>query len=219
MHCKENKGYNLDMPLRTGVIYLGVFFLFASIPALVWGLLPMHESSKNLDIPEIGSSSLVWTPDIRSDDEGWITLTIDTNQSQNSSVLVKNGPQYAKYSSKNQAEVNKIAGARLELSGMNISPGDTMVQPLRSGKQVRFYWRISPLRVGGFNGTVWLYAKATSQNGEMRLDQPLSAQTIVLRSGTFLGLTGPQARTCGAVCSLFAAVLVIGGGLKKIILN
>jgi hypothetical protein len=195
-------------------IYFGLVVLVISTPALLWGFLPARESTLELEIPNAALTTLLWTPAIRSEDEGWIRLTVsgfEYSQFQEGTIPESSETSPAAVPS----AAIPVVEARLELAGMRINPGVSMSQPLPPDKPIWFQWQISPARTGDFTGSVWLYLNQIPGNGGEWSRQPLSIQPIAIETSEFVGMNGSQARSIGAVGGFVGLGVTVGLWLKK----
>jgi hypothetical protein len=198
------------MPLRKAGIFLGFTLMLASLAALIWGYLSPKETTTELEIPGLGGSVLLWTPVIRSADEGRVSLSIDPIESGidgRSIAPVNLKPGFAGQNNTGSPAFNTIAEARLDLAGMEILPNQTMTQRLSAGNPVSFNWAFASHGNGNYTGQVWLYTVDVSRAGLLGDRQPVSVQPVAVRSVEFLGLGGPQMRLLGFLGILLAGIL------------
>lgn len=100
-----------------------------------------------------------------------------------------------------------IAEARLDLAGMEVSPGEVIAQALLPGKAVSFFWSVSPDEVGSFRGTVWLKLRFLPLDGGPESERMLTSQIIEIQSVNLLGLGGASARLLGGLGAVLGGMI------------
>jgi hypothetical protein len=102
---------------------------------------------------------------------------------------------------------NVTAEARLDLAGMEVSPTDSIFEPLSRGQSATFFWSIHPQEVGKYRGTVWLHLNFTDKSTGEQSRIAVSAQLVEIEAVDFFGLSVNVARTSGVVGSIVGGVV------------
>jgi len=161
-------------------------------------------------IPETRRLTLEFPPSIRAGDADTIRLTLEVDNLGNltpTAILEGNVVTGQTVQIPNLYDTHKvIAEARLDLAGVEMSPSETISEPLYPGQSVTFYWSVRPQEVGDYRGTVWLHLRFVPKNGGEEERRAISAQPIEIHATTFLGLSGSLARSAGGVGSVIGAV-------------
>ena len=97
--------------------------------------------------------------------------------------------------------------ARLEMGGLEVEPAGTLTRPLFLGQAVRFEWDLIPMQARVYEGTAWLYLRFMPKDGSPGNSWPISAQRVEIRTDSFLGLSGIQARRLGGTGTLLGLAL------------
>jgi hypothetical protein len=162
-------------------------------------------------IPEDRWLSLEWPSTIRVGDSNVIRMSLEMSEAEKITPTAQvEGREIHGETARFPnlyATHNVIAEARLDISGLQVAPAYEIVETLRPGKAVRFYWSIRSYGLGTFQGTVWLHLHFISTKGEIESQLPITAQRIEIRSVSFLGLGGFNARLLGSMGTLAGSVL------------
>lgn len=102
--------------------------------------------------------------------------------------------------------------ARLELAGVDISPGYRLIQTVTPGKPVSFRWQLTASQVGISEGTVWFFWATASGGQEQRL--PILARQIKVKVGGFLGLPILAVWIVALVCMVVGVILFFFKGKR-----
>jgi hypothetical protein len=102
---------------------------------------------------------------------------------------------------------NVTAEARLDMAGMEVRPPGSILEPLKRGQSVTFYWSIRPPETGVYRGTVWLHLNFADKSTGEASRIAVSAQIIEIEAVDFFGLPLNVARTSGVVGSVVGGVL------------
>lgn len=102
---------------------------------------------------------------------------------------------------------NVVAEARLDLAGMEVSPPESIFEPLKRGQSVTFYWSIRPQETGAYRGTAWLHLNFTEKSTGEESRIAVSAQIIEIEAVDFFGLSVNLARTSGVVGSIVGGIV------------
>ena len=102
---------------------------------------------------------------------------------------------------------NVTAEARLDLAGMEVTPADSIFEPLSRGQSATFYWSIRPQETGKYRGTVWLHLNFTDKSTGEQSRIAVSAQLVEIEAVDFFGLSVNVARTSGVVGSIIGGVV------------
>ncbi len=100
-----------------------------------------------------------------------------------------------------------LAELRLEMVGMDIYPSDTVIEPLRPGQSLPFFWSLRPRELGRLTGTLWFYLRFIPKNGGPERRQAISAQEIEIESTTLFGLQAEAARWLGLAGVFISSLL------------
>ncbi len=102
---------------------------------------------------------------------------------------------------------NVTAEARLDLAGMEVTPTDSIFEPLSRGQSATFYWSIRPQETGKYRGTVWLHLNFTDKSTGEESRIAVSAQLVEIEAVDFFGLSVNLARTSGVIGSVVGGVI------------
>lgn len=102
---------------------------------------------------------------------------------------------------------NVTAEARLDLAGMDVTPPESIFEPLKRGQSATFYWSIRPQETGVYRGTVWLHLNFEDRSTGESSRIAVSAQIIEIEAVDFFGLSVNVARTSGVVGSIVGGVV------------
>lgn len=178
---------------------LGILVLLASLALLAWGVWPVGRSTRQADLrlPSGGvyNLELAWPSWMRLGDPDVIRLELKVGDG---SIPVP-------------GEHNRLVEGRLEASGLMVVPAGEVLEPLRPGRQVVFFWSVLPAQPGELEAVAWvnLYSQA---GANLELDgQLLTAQKIPIRTFALLGLDGRQARFIGDLGILLGMLLCLEG--------
>ncbi len=99
------------------------------------------------------------------------------------------------------------AEARLDMAGMQVRPPGSILEPLKRGQSVTFYWSIRPQATGVYRGTVWLHLNFADKSTGEESRIAVSAQIIEIEAVDFFGLSVNIARTSGVIGSVVGGVI------------
>jgi hypothetical protein len=169
------------------------------------------------EIPEERQLVLEWPEKIRVGDSDVIRVTLEVNEDNTitpTAIIAGHETRGEPVQIPNlYATHNVFAEASLDVTGLEISPASEIVEPMRPGRPVSFYWSVRPDKVGSLRGLVWVHLHfiPISEGLESRI--PLTAQVLDIEAVNFLGLGGNGARLFGVLGSLVGSVL----GLDNVI--
>ena len=162
-------------------------------------------------IPESRRVTLEYPPRIRAGDSDVVRLTLEVD------TLGNVTPTAETQGNKVVGKVVQIpnlydthfvlAEARLDLAGVDVSPGGEISEPLLPGQSVTFYWSVHPGSGGTYRGTAWLFLRFIDKVTKAESRSPVSAQTVEISTSDLMGMGGGVARTLGGVGSVVGAVL------------
>jgi hypothetical protein len=107
--------------------------------------------------------------------------------------------------------------SRLETAGLEVLPTGEILEPLLSGRQAVFYWRVLAEQSGDHEVVAWvsLHARAEesgkSSSQASQQGQLLTAQKIPIRAVELFGLNGQMARLLGGIGLVFGLALCVDG--------
>lgn len=136
---------------------------------------------------------------LEMDESGSLTPTVEIPGHTTSGQPVQIPNLYATHSVQAQA--------RLDISGMNVSPQNTLSQSLLPGERVTFYWSVRPEQVGTYRGTVWFGLRFLPRDGGAAIEKAVSAQLLEIQCTDFFGLSGTAARIAGGIGMLVSSLL------------
>lgn len=184
---------------------LAILLAGCSIILLGWSVLPISPSTIGIPVSLDetmakglpGKVEITWQEQMRLGEPARVSLRLPA-------VEASNLPATA------QAE------ARLELSGVDITPGFDLRQTVTPGREVNFTWQVWGAQPGELSGRVWLFWTVTVNGSEERL--PVLARQLALQVVAFLGLPVWVARliaVAGLLGAAGAAWLRPARGKKK----
>ena len=100
-----------------------------------------------------------------------------------------------------------IAEARLDMVGVETRPPSTVSEPLHPGQPVIFYWSVMPWLTGNYRGTAWLHFRVVDNMTGTESQKAISAQSMEIRTESFLGFSAQWVRTLGVLGIAFGGVL------------
>ena len=104
---------------------------------------------------------------------------------------------------------NIVVEARLDLAGMEFTPGGEIAEPLRPNVPVKFIWSVKPEEPGAYRGTIWVHLRFIPLDGGDPTRQALTAQIIDVDAVNLLGLGGKSARVIGALGVVVGVILIM----------
>lgn len=163
-------------------------------------------------IPEQRLLTLEWPPRVREGDSERIYLTLEVDEAGNITPVARSEGHETRgelVEIPNLYETHSVfADARLDLAGVEISPGPEQTEALRPGQPLIFGWSIRPQDVGTYRGTVWLHLRFVPRDPGGQEDRILiTAQKIEINSVNLFGLGGTPARLLGGVGALLGSLL------------
>ncbi|MEA4909645.1 MAG: hypothetical protein GYA17_07835 [Chloroflexi bacterium] len=102
---------------------------------------------------------------------------------------------------------NRVAEARLEISGLDFAPHSILSTPLQPGQDVTFRWKIRSSYAGQYAGKLWLFLNDYSAGTHTTQENPVLARQIQIQSRTVLGQPVPYVRWACLVGGLAAILL------------
>lgn len=199
-----------------------------SLAMLLWGIWDYRKASRTISspiilptlapdptqtptIPEYRILVLEWPQNIRIGDSDVIRMSLETGESGKRAHATQiPGPVVQGGIAQNlnlYDTHNVLAEASLDIGGLQVAPATDIVETLRPGRAVRFYWSVRPGSLGTFRGTIWLHLHFIPIKGGTESRLPLTAQMIEIRSIHFLGLGGMSARLLGSMGTLAGSIL------------
>lgn len=165
--------------------------------------------------------TLEWPPKIRVGDSDVIRLTLEVDEQGNLTPTA----QIAGHETRAETVFipdlydthNILAEARLDMSGVQVTPAGEVSEPLAPGQAVSFFWSVKPEEVGAYRGTIWVHLRFIPLDGGPESRKPLSALPIELQTVNFLGLGGKAARLFGFLGTLLGSALGLDDILSWII--
>lgn len=162
-------------------------------------------------VPERRRLTLEFPPKIRAGDSDLLFLTLEVDDLGNITPTVQlegNAASGEVIEFPNLYETHQvIAEARLDLAGVEVSPGDVVSEALSPGNPIRFQWSIHPANVGVYRGTVWLYLRFLDKQTGEESRKTMSAQIVEIEAVNLWGLSGEFARTTGIVGSVLGTIM------------
>jgi len=184
--------------------------LTASIIFLVWGFCPAPEKTQKLRIPGVGQQYLTWSSRIRRGETGSLKLVFDSAELGIGGIAthvseideVENNYQLRLHPTD-----HILVETRVEIPGVLIRPGEELIQPLKSGERLTFYWQFTPKESGEIEGEIWLYLNVISEDRRDDFRNPVSIVSIHSRTIDLFGMTGQTVRIFGIISICIALVL------------
>jgi hypothetical protein len=213
---------------------LTILILIVSLVFVLWGFWPLGHSVRILQISpddlspdpahgtispaskvnSVGQLVLQMQPVIRKGESSKIQLTLENDQkgiSPSDIRLISHaGHSFEAY--------RILAEARLEVSGVEVSPSDSLTQSWIPGQPAVFSWNLDSSETGLYQGTVWFTFRFLPIAGGSEIQKTISAQRIEVKSIDLLGWGSPWARFLGGIgivlCGLSGLAMVF---IKKIL--
>ncbi|MEW6717342.1 MAG: hypothetical protein AB1345_07560 [Chloroflexota bacterium] len=183
----------------------------APLPTLEAQPLPLEAPTPVPAIPEKRMLTLEWPAEMRVGDADIVRLSLEVDESGKLTPTAEIAGHEVigeAVEIPNLYETHHIlAQARLDMAGVQLSPSEAIIEPLRPGEKVTFYWSIRLGETGTYRGTVWLHLRFIPKDGGPEVSQALSAQLIEIQASSFLGLKGPMARLLGGLSALLGSVI------------
>jgi hypothetical protein len=198
--------------MRRLTILHGIAFIniTASLIFLVWGYYPALEKTQKLRIPGVGQQYLTWPSRIRTGETGPLKLVFDSAE-LGIGGIANHGSETVDFENNYQLLLHPtdhiLVETRVEIPGVQIRPGEELIQPLKSGEKLTFNWQITPKESGEIEGEIWLYLNVISKDRVDDIRHPVSILSIHSRSIDFFGLTGQTVRIFGIIGICIALVL------------
>jgi hypothetical protein len=104
--------------------------------------------------------------------------------------------------------------ARLDISGLDVTPDEVERRQLHLGNSVSFYWSISPTEVGEYRGVIHIDLVFAPKSGGVEEYLSLPSQLVDIRGVNLFGMSGQTARLVGGVGTLIGSIL----GLDNVVL-
>jgi len=168
-----------------------------SVALFGWGVwpLPRHTQVVGLALPEEApiqsAARFVFQPAMRAGDSQIVELHVE---------------------GKKEAATPMVLAARLDLPLTEVRPSEAVSTTLAEGRGASFYWEVKPHFVEEVRGRLWMYLRRPSHAaGGEEGQQVIAAPAVVIRSTSWWGWTGRQARMWGLVGMLAGAVMAFVG--------
>jgi hypothetical protein len=162
-------------------------------------------------LPERRLLSLEWPSRIHVGSSDTIRLSLDVDPKGQLTPQVEVGGHQVTGQTVNIPDLyethNIVAEARLDIAGLQISPEDTMNEPMVRGERTIFYWSVSPTQAGDYRGTLWLFLNIIPKNGGQPDRRPLLARPIEIQATTVLGLPANVAEISGVAGGVISTIL------------
>lgn len=146
-----------------------------------------------------GSGSDVIILTLEVDDQGNITPTAVVGGNIVEGDVIEIPNLYATH--------NVTARAVFQVANMEVNPSDTIAQPLKQGRPVKFIWTIRAQDVGTYEAVVQLFLnfenRETGENDEIAI----SAQFIKITVEDFFGFSTDFVKTSGVVGSVLGTIV------------
>ena len=155
----------------------------------------------SLDWPKavrVGDSDTLWLR-IEVDESGKITPTVRSEGHEVTGRAVEIPDLY-------ETHVIK-AVARLDISGMTVTPEGEEFRQMLPNKTVEFAWSVSPQQEGLFRGTLWVYMDVTPRTGGLAERETLMAVPLEIEGRSIIGLPANVARWGGLAGTGLSMVL------------
>lgn len=183
----------------------------------MWSIYPLPIESKRLRVPGIGQLNLAWNPQIRMGGFGFLELEFDAAElgiggNAGNETGINNMGDVRQFSLDSTDHI--LVETRVEIQGVQIEPGEELIQPVRSGQNLTFKWQIAPYQSGDIEGELWIYLKILSADRGDVNRLPISIQSFHTQAVDLLGLTGQTARIFGIMGICIALIMwrtIIGG--------
>ena len=200
---------------------LAFIILTASLIFLAWGYYPALEDTQKLRVPGVGQQSLTWTSRIRTGETGTLKLDFDSAELGIGGIAAS-GAETNNFENIRQFPLHStdhiLLETRVELPGVLIQPGEELIQPLQSGKELSFNWQFTPYESGEIEGEIWIYLNMLSEDQGDDSRYPISILSIHVLSMDLFGMTGQTARIFGIMGICIALILwrdLIGDFAKR----
>lgn len=189
--------------------------LVVSLVCVLWGAwpLPVEQRSLAISSTDLGLPAgpgwlarLSWPGHLRTGDLAELRLAIEPE-----TPALAGGPSSAGTASRAAAPGGRLE-ARLELTGMPVSPEGEVSQALRLEAPTVFAWRVRPGQAGRYTATVWLHWAASTPAGR----RVLGALPVEWQAGSLFGLSGPWARALGAAGVVIGMVFGLDGVAEQV---
>lgn len=196
---------------------LGFLILISSLILLLWSIYPLPVESRRLRIPGIGQLNLVWNKRIRMGDSVPLKLEFDSSElgigGASANETETTNFEHIRQFSLDTAD-NILVETRVELPGVQIEPGEELIQPLRIGEKLFLNWYITPYESGELEGELWVYLKVLSEGREDVNRFPISILNFQTQVMGLFGMIGQTSRIFGIIGICFALIIlrrIIGG--------
>jgi hypothetical protein len=220
--------------------WVAIFLLILSVFLIGWSSRPLPHSVENLSFPSLQSlpsdnsqpgTALKEEPRlikvdiperVRMGESDEIRLSVDIDESEAGKPAVGQsgeavtGPDAAGQPIDEVYQI--VAEARLELAGMQISPQDTVSEPLVRGRTVAFRWKIIPPQAGTYRGKLWLFVNLIPKDGGTPDRRPLLAMPVEIEGVSVNGIAPVVVRIAGLIglgVSLGLGVSIVYKRLRK----
>lgn len=114
-----------------------------------------------------------------------------------------------------QSEPSYLLEAHLEIPGMQVKPGDSILQPVNSSTDLVYSWEIQAEESGVYQATLWIYL-LVPVNGNQQMDrrpvQALPFEIDVVAAPIFFPIL---IRVAAIACILAAGIILLRGKYLK----
>ena len=208
------------MVLRWLYRFFLILWLISSAGVFLWGIWPSeHLSQDLLVVGDTHRLRVTWPGAIRSGDQGVIGLHLEPVAGAS---LEKTGRPASREVIGMRSQTSGapdaphvLAEARLEMTGVLVSPGESISQPVLPGKRLAFEWTATPTGSGKMEGVLWLHLRFFSLPGGTETEMPVLARKVTILAVDLFSLGGPTARALGALGFLTGILLGFGGIFAK----
>ena len=209
--------YNQPMKRMKRYFAAPILLFFSGVALLIFSSWPLPQRivtltfppAYSLDHPELDPAAL----------EGEITVSIPvkmrTGQTSTVNFSFQANETAIAPPATGQNEPSYLLEARLEVPGMQVKPGDSILQPVNSRTDLVFSWEIQADSKGFHSGTFWTYL-LVPVSGELEMDRrPVQALPFEIEVVAVPIFFPVLIRVVAIACILAAGIILVRGKYLK----
>ncbi len=108
-----------------------------------------------------------------------------------------------------------MLSSRIELPGNFLDPAEELQQPITSGEEKQFHWKLSIPYETNINGKIWISFLIEDETGEIIDTWPLTIRDIPIQAIALWGLSASKIQALSAIIISIGILLILGNALIR----